>query len=97
MKLKRTIYADRDEMVSRLQVERVQAQADAALTYIPRYKREYWRGRAEGLDLAIGMLRDWAGEEEPEEDADDLAVRRAENRTQEELDEIRSETDPEGY
>lgn len=64
-KMKRTIYADRDGMISQLQVDRQQAQAIAALTYIPRYKREYWRGRAEGLEVAIKMLQDWAGEESP--------------------------------
>lgn len=64
--MKRTIYADRDGMVSQLQVERQQAQADAALPGIPRHRREYWRGRAEGLGLAIKMLQDWAGEDEPE-------------------------------
>lgn len=34
------------------------------------------------------------GSRAEEEDADDRAVRLAESRTQEELDEIRSETDP---
>lgn len=69
MKLNRTIYADREGMISQLQTDRDQAQANAETESLLRYRREYWRGRAEGLNLAISLLRDWAGEEEPDEQA----------------------------
>lgn len=64
--VKRTVYADKDGIVSRLQNERQQSQASAGLATLPRYRREFWRGKAEGLEVAIRLLQDWAGEEEPE-------------------------------
>jgi hypothetical protein len=66
MKMKRTIYADRDGMVSQLQNQQMQARANAMMTSLPKYRRQFWEGKAEGLQSAIRMLQDWAGENEPE-------------------------------
>lgn len=66
MKLTRAVYGTKDQIIAQLQVEQQQAEADSKLSNILVKRREYWRGRAEGLDLAIKLLRDWAGEEEPE-------------------------------
>lgn len=63
--MKRTIYADRDSMVSQLQNARQSALDIAALAGTPRYRKQFWTGKAEGLSYAISLLRDWAGEEEP--------------------------------
>jgi hypothetical protein len=68
--MKRTVYADKDEIYSRLMAER-----DNSLGNIPRSlnqrRREFWRGRAEALEYAAHLIRDWAGEDEPPPGSED--------------------------
>ena len=64
--MKRTIYADKDGMYNRLMAEWVQATEASEMKGLPRYKLEFWRGKAEGLRFAANMISDWAGEEEPD-------------------------------
>lgn len=66
--MKRTIYADRDGMISQLQNAQQAALGNKDLAGMPKYRRMWWGGRAEGIGFAIALLRDWAGEEEPEPD-----------------------------
>jgi hypothetical protein len=78
------------------QTERLQERIVTAAGYgVPRAEVEAMTSYGlPGIDVAAMIERAYgpAGEDE---EADDRAVRLAENRTQEELDEIRSETDPE--
>ncbi len=63
--MKRTVYADKDEIYSRLMAERTAALGNKELKSIPKYRKMWWGGRAEGLEWAANLIRDWAGEEEP--------------------------------
>jgi hypothetical protein len=64
--MKRTIYADRDGLISQLQNARQAALGNKDLARLPKYRKMWWGGRAEGLDYAISLLQDWAGESMPE-------------------------------
>lgn len=64
--MKRTIYADKSEIYSRLMAEAETARGNSLLTAIPRYRREYWKGKHDGFVHAAAIIRDWAGEEEPD-------------------------------
>jgi hypothetical protein len=66
LRLKRTIYADKDGLYNQIMVERIAASGNAGLSSMPKYRRQYWLGRANGLEWAANIIRDWAGEHEPE-------------------------------
>lgn len=87
MRLKRTIYADKDGLYSQIMVERTAASGNAGLSSLPKYRRQYWLGRANGLEWAANIIRDWAGEHEPEprEDIPALDGRHVETRMVPEL------------
>lgn len=76
MRLKRTIYADKDGLYSQIMVERTAAAGNAGLSSLPKYRRQYWLGRANGLEWAANIIRDWAGEHMPEP-GDEPAVHKA--------------------
>jgi hypothetical protein len=63
MAITRTIYAGKDEIYSRLMIDRDHALEIAASERLPRYRRTYWMGKAEGLQVAARLVRDWAGTE----------------------------------
>jgi hypothetical protein len=65
--LKRTVYGDKDDIYERLITEQGTAHRNSLSTASPRYLREFYRGRAEGLEYAAHLIRDWASETEPEE------------------------------
>jgi hypothetical protein len=64
--MKRTVYADKDEIYSRLMADRDAALASASITGMPKYRKQYWSARARGLEYAAHLIRDWAGETEPD-------------------------------
>lgn len=64
--MKRTIYADKDEIYNRLMAEAQTAKDNSLLTTIARYRQEYWKGKHDGFVHAAAIIRDWAGEEEPD-------------------------------
>jgi hypothetical protein len=64
--MKRTIFADKDGIISQLQVLRKTALDNKDLASMPKYRRMWWDGQADGLRSAIRLLEDWAGENEPE-------------------------------
>jgi hypothetical protein len=68
--MKRTIYADKDGMISRLQVQYQAAKDNVGTPNMPKYRRMFWAGKAEGIESAIRLLLDWAGETEPEENTE---------------------------
>lgn len=64
--MKRTIYADKDEIYNRLMTEAETAKGNSLLTAIPRYRREYWKGKHDGFVHAAAVIRDWKGEPDAE-------------------------------
>lgn len=66
MSFTRTIFADKDGMYSQLMVDRDHALTNASLEDLPRYKRQYWKGLAHGLEKAARLIQNWQGEQMPE-------------------------------
>lgn len=61
--MKRTLYSD--NLISDLRAQLEAALVLRELPKTPRYRREWWNGRIDGLKSAIRLLEDRAGETEP--------------------------------